>query len=217
MTSRQQKLLKLIIQDYIKTAQPIASTLLAGKIKDNISSATIRNEMVELERAGYIFQPHTSAGRIPTEKAYQFFIKNYLDREKELQIKKLRSNGRAGVKEIAKEIARISGLAVLVAFDKNDTYYTGISNLFSQPEFEKQAAIVTVSALIDKFDEVLQFIYKNSYDIPEIHIGKRGYFGKNCSFIVVKKNNCLIGILGPLRMDYDKSYALLNITIKFFK
>jgi transcriptional regulator of heat shock response len=217
MTSRQQKLLKYIVQNYIKTAQPIASNLLVEKLQDNISSATIRNEMVALEKAGYISQPHTSSGRIPTEKAYQFFIKNYLDRKKELQIKKLRSTGRAGVKEIAKEIARISGLAVLVAFDKNDTYYTGLSNLFSQPEFEKQAEIVTVSELIDKFDDVLQFIYKNSYDIPEIHVGKRGYFGKNCSFVVVKKSNCLIGILGPLRMDYDKSYALLNITIKFFK
>lgn len=217
MTQRQQILLKHIILDYIKTAQPIASNFLVSKIKGNVSSATIRNEMVELERNGYITKPHTSAGRIPTEKAYKFYIESFLDKDKNLKIKEHKSKGRVQVKEMAKEIARVSGLAVLVAFDKNDTYYTGLSNLFSQPEFEKQAEIVTVSELIDKFDEVLQFIYKNSYDIPEIHIGKRGYFGKNCSFVVVKKNNCLIGILGPLRMDYDKSYALLNITIKFFK
>ncbi len=210
MTSRQQQLLKYIIQNYIKTAQPIASNLLAGKFKNNISSATIRNEMVELEGAGYIFQPHTSAGRIPTEKAYQFFVDNFLDKNKHFQIKEYKSKGRIKIKEVAKEIARISGLAVLIAFDKNDTYYTGLSNLFSQPEFERQAEIVTVSELIDKFDDVLKLIYKNSYKTPEIHIGKKGYFGENCSFVVVKKNNYLIGILGPLRMDYDKNLSLLN-------
>ena len=173
--------------------------------------------MVELERAGYIFQPHISAGRIPTEKAYQFYIDNFLDKNKKLEIKENRLKGRVKVKEIAKGVARISGLAVLVAFDKNDTYYTGLSNLFSQPEFERQAEIVTVSELIDKFDEVLKVIYQNSYKVPEIHIGEKGYFGKNCSFVVVKKSNYLIGILGPLRMDYNKNFALLSAIVKLLK
>ena len=73
MTERQEKILELIVKDYVKNSKPVSSKSLAQK-KFGVSSATLRNEMMELEGAGYLSQPHTSAGRIPTEKAYRFFI-----------------------------------------------------------------------------------------------------------------------------------------------
>ena len=73
MTERQEKILELIVKDYVKNSKPVSSKFLAQK-KFGLSSATLRNEMMELEQAGYLNQPHTSAGRIPTEKAYRFFI-----------------------------------------------------------------------------------------------------------------------------------------------
>jgi len=72
MTERQQKILEKIVKEYVKKPQPVSSKILAQKL--GLSSATLRNEMMELEKLGYLNQPHTSAGRIPTEKAYRIFI-----------------------------------------------------------------------------------------------------------------------------------------------
>jgi heat-inducible transcriptional repressor len=74
MTPRQEKILAAIIEQYAEVAAPVGSSLLA-KLFD-VSSATIRSEMAELERLGFIKQPHTSAGRIPTDKGYRFYVNN---------------------------------------------------------------------------------------------------------------------------------------------
>ena len=72
MTERQQKILELIVKEYVDNPKPVSSKSLARDL--GLSSATLRNEMTEMESSGYLTQPHTSAGRIPTEKAYRFFI-----------------------------------------------------------------------------------------------------------------------------------------------
>src|SRR5438445_12329027 len=72
MNDRQAKILPAIVEQYAEVASPVGSSLLAKLF--NVSSATIRSEMVALERAGYIQQPHTSAGRIPTDKGYRFYV-----------------------------------------------------------------------------------------------------------------------------------------------
>ena len=74
LTKRQEKILQVIIDEYTKNAEPISSKLLAKKRGFNISPATIRNEFQELTDKGFIFQPHTSAGRVPSEKAYKYFV-----------------------------------------------------------------------------------------------------------------------------------------------
>lgn len=71
---RKLRILQAVIEDYISTAQPIGSRTVAKKYKLGISSATIRNEMSDLEEMGYLEQPHTSAGRIPSEKAYRLYV-----------------------------------------------------------------------------------------------------------------------------------------------
>lgn len=72
MTPRQEKILRAIVEEYAEVASPVGSHLLAKIFQ--VSSATIRAEMAELERSGYITQPHTSAGRIPTDKGYRFYV-----------------------------------------------------------------------------------------------------------------------------------------------
>jgi heat-inducible transcriptional repressor len=74
LTDRQQTLLLLVIRDYIETAQPIGSKRLVERYHLDLSSATIRNEMVALTEMGYLRQPHTSAGRVPTEEGYRVFV-----------------------------------------------------------------------------------------------------------------------------------------------
>jgi heat-inducible transcriptional repressor len=81
LTERRQLILKLVIQEYIETANPVASETLVRKYKLGVSSATVRNELVVLEDLGYLTHLHTSAGRVPTDAGYRFFVENLMDRK----------------------------------------------------------------------------------------------------------------------------------------
>lgn len=74
LSARQQTILGLIVREYIEHARPVASKALVEEYSLDVSSATVRNEMATLEEVGYLYQPHTSAGRIPTEKGYRYFV-----------------------------------------------------------------------------------------------------------------------------------------------
>src|SRR5665213_2384600 len=76
MTSRQQQILNAIVEQYAEVASPVGSSLMAKVF--GVSSATIRAEMAELEHGGYIMQPHTSAGRVPTDKGYRYYVNNLI-------------------------------------------------------------------------------------------------------------------------------------------
>lgn len=79
LNDRKKKILQLIIEDYISTAEPVGSRTIARKYNLGISPATIRNEMSDLEMLGYLEQPHTSAGRIPSAQAYRFYVDSLLE------------------------------------------------------------------------------------------------------------------------------------------
>ena len=78
MDERRAAILRAVVEGYIETAQPVGSAAVARETAVNVSSATIRNEMVALEQEGYLVQPHTSAGRIPTDKGYRHFVDSFL-------------------------------------------------------------------------------------------------------------------------------------------
>src|ERR1700741_4515658 len=84
MTERQQKILSAMVKQFAEVASPVGSSLLAKVF--NVSSATIRAEMAELERHGFITQPHTSAGRIPTDKGYRFYVNNLAENSGSLSL-----------------------------------------------------------------------------------------------------------------------------------
>jgi heat-inducible transcriptional repressor len=84
MDDRKAAILKALIEEYVETGQPVGSTTVARGAALGVSSATIRNEMAVLEREGYVTHPHTSAGRIPTDKGYRHFV-DHLARQKDLQ------------------------------------------------------------------------------------------------------------------------------------
>jgi heat-inducible transcriptional repressor len=78
---RTRKILKALVQDYIRTAEPVSSKALATSYSLGVSPATIRNVMADLESLGYLVQPHTSAGRVPTEKSFRFYVDSLLELE----------------------------------------------------------------------------------------------------------------------------------------
>jgi transcriptional regulator of heat shock response len=207
MLPRQKELFKLILEEYVKTAQPVGSKLVVEKFNLDISPATVRNDMAELEEQDLIYQPHTSAGRIPTEYGYKYYIQNFVNLDKKNNKIKLTERD---IRENAKKIAEESGLAIFIGFGAQDVYYTGLANLFSQPEFQNLNLVFDVTRVLDHLDEVMKNVY-NSVSRIEIKIGDENPFDKNCSAIMIKSKNVLFGILGPTRMDYQKNVEFINL------
>lgn len=225
METRKIELLAKIIEEYIKKACPVGSKFLAQTTGFGLSSATIRNEMAELEKDGYIFQPYPSAGRSPTEKGYQFYLennlnsfqisekeKNFLDKITKELLQRYKRDQPILIKELAKKIADLVKEAILVGFSPDEFYYTGLSNVFAQPEFSLQERVVDLSAVIDHLDRTMSKIY-NKINKTEVLIGNNNPFGGQCSLIITNLNKItkeIIGILGPMRMDYRKNLNYLN-------
>jgi len=175
--------------------------------------------MAELEELGFIAQPHTSAGRIPTEKAYNFYLENLSEKrlsEAEVKVfeKLLAEKDEENFKQAAKAMAKISQTAIFWAFHKHDLYYTGISNLLHQPEFRETNLIYDISEVIDRVDEIIGSIFNDLKYGPQILIGSKNPFGAYCGTVVAKyklgDNIGLVGILGPVRMNYEKNLALVK-------
>ena len=228
ISERKQFILETIIKEYLKTATPVSSGVLVEKYKLDISPATVRNEMMELEEDGYIYQPHTSSGRIPTEQAYELFLPGVLEGKKKKELKeteesllnKVFKHDEAAFRQTAKMIAEMANGAVFWAFHKNDLYYTGLSNLFAQPEFSRVDIVCDVSAVIDRMEEIIDDIFEDLEEGEKVFIGSKNPFGNFLSTVLVKykKNNTsgVFGILGPMRMDYGHNLSLVEFIKKKF-
>lgn len=218
MDSRKQKLLQYIIQEHIKSAQAVGSNLIAEKYMKDVSGPTIRNWMQELEKDGYITHLHTSAGRVPTEKGYKYYLKNLKEKDVSNKQQKDLVQANSGteesqekVKVMAKKIAELSDNAVVIAFSPKDVYYTGLSNLFSHPEFDNQNEVINMSQMIDHLDEVMSEIDSCIDEEISVLIGDDNPFGHECGSVVsIMDDGLVIGILGPMRMDYGANIALVR-------
>ncbi|MFA7314622.1 MAG: transcription repressor HrcA [Candidatus Magasanikbacteria bacterium] len=224
LDERKSKILELIIENYTKSAEPVGSSFLVDNCNLELSGATIRNEMRDLEENGYLTHPHTSSGRIPTEKGYRYYVENIMQfktiskkiAEDFDNVSEEKINDE--LKTIAKNISEKTGNSVIIAFGPGSLYYTGIKNLFSQPEFHDYSYMVSVTAIFDQCEDMIEDIYKNILkDKPSILIGESNPFGSMCGLVGAKlKNNILFIVLGPVRMDYSTNYTLLDYLIKKF-
>ena len=109
LDERKTKILKAIIRNYLETGEPVGSRTISKDSDLNLSSATIRNEMADLEEMGYILQPHTSAGRIPSDKGYRFYV-DHLIEEKDnevTQMKEFMIEHTEKVEQVLKQVAKV--------------------------------------------------------------------------------------------------------------
>lgn len=221
MEPRAQKLLAAIVAEHVKTAGPVSSAAVAERYDLDVSSATIRNDMVILEEAGYITHPHTSAGRIPTEAGYRYYVENIAQPSQPkdsarsaLDRAAKQNDSEAKLKALAKELAELSAQSVFVGFAPLDAYYTGLANLFRQPEFAHQALVTDVSAVVDHLDEVVAKLFRSVNADSVVLIGSASPFGNACASIITRyqhgNNNGIFGLFGPMRMDYDQALGLVQ-------
>ncbi|MBI5467085.1 MAG: hypothetical protein HY975_02620 [Candidatus Kerfeldbacteria bacterium] len=223
ISDRQQHLLRAIIEAYTDTAKPVSSGELAGG-KFNVSPATLRNDMVALEEAGYLNQPHTSAGRIPTETAWRWYVQQVkpqptVGKHEQEQLQQVARHFHHSEQELlrhmAKVLAQLIEETVIVAFDKHDTYYTGLSNLFQQPEFEHVDVMQSISHVVDHLDETMAKVYEQVDVQAEVKLGRENPFNDRCGSILVRyrfarRPRGVLGVLGPMRQDYSQHLALVS-------
>jgi len=224
MNDRKSQLLSLLVENYIKTAEPIGSRFLLTASKLDVGEATVRNDLRALEEEGFLTQPHTSAGRIPTEEGYRFYLENLriekakLTKKENDVLARALSNKNQGYKQarkgMAKEMAEVSDLAVIVAFSEDSVYYTGLSNLFSQPEFKEASLVASVSQVFDNCDECLGDFFEVVDENTKVYVGGENPFGDRMSITASKfkgedQEGTLL-VIGPLRQNYKKNFALIN-------
>lgn len=226
ISTRQESLLGTIVQAYINAARPVSSGELVDHQGFDLSPATIRNEMQALTEAGYLQQPHTSAGRIPTEKAWKWFLENQLTdhplgKSEQQRLKAIVNEYRHRqdelIRQLAKVMAELAEESVLVAYARNDTFYTGLSNLFDQPEFERAELLQNISEVLDHLDGVIDRIYPKVGREVTVWIGKDNPFSVDCGTVITRYHvgrepAGLMAILGPIRQDYAANLALMRYT-----
>lgn len=229
MENRQETILSAIIREYVDMAIPVGSGLLSEKYDLDLSPATIRMEMQDLEKEGYLYQPHTSAGRIPTDRGFRYFV-DILMEDKELSLKeqrslqveilKLKAQNRMLARTTAKLLSALSNnLAVSGIVDSEDFYKSGVQRLFSQPEFSNLSSVCKIAEVVDFLDENIDLLsreLKNKNEI-EVYIGKENPVIKSdeCSMVVSKYNlksgeEGLLAIVGPKRMKYSHNVSLID-------
>lgn len=220
MEDRKQQLLQHIIEDYIKTAEPVGSKVLVTEYKLEVSDATVRNDMRKLEEEGYLTHPYTSAGRIPTEIGYRYYAEHLLRQIKPSKKIKLELQGALDepedewqrLKLISKFVAEYVNNAVIIAFTGNNVYYTGTSFLFAQPEFRDISQTIDVSTMFDECEDRIEAVFDRVQSLePRILIGEDNPLGSVCSLIGSRiGDGVLFTVLGPIRMDYGKSKGVLE-------
>ncbi|MBI3115661.1 MAG: hypothetical protein HYZ09_04195 [Candidatus Kerfeldbacteria bacterium] len=235
LNERQHTLLTSLIREYVLTATPVASQALVGKRGLDVSPATIRNELLELEQAGYLEQPYTSAGRIPSQAAWRLYVDELLTNLEDTAepvhpaVEQLQTALDASrrdpdrlVRVFAKQLAEVFDEAVIVGLSRQDVYYTGLSHLFSQPEFSEVRSVVAISALVDRLDELVGDLYDTARDRIDVLLGRDNPLGDSCSLLVTqyvlpRHEPGMMAVLGPVRQDYANHLPLLRYATQLLK
>lgn len=233
---RKKKVLQAIIKHFVETAQPVGSQTILISYHFHVSPATIRNDMMSLEHEGYIFQPHTSSGRVPTDKGYRLFVDEMADYQsarqealktlKEVSLKYKAEKVREKLYDAVSLLARATACASFATTPDNPhTFFLGMSNVLRQPEFLENS--IRASEVIEVLERSDNFV--NTLASLEINNQIRTFIGEenilsqiqSCSIIVTKYEKDgftgYLGILGPKRMNYAYNIVLLEEVKKLLK
>lgn len=234
MNIRQAKLLTAIIDQFIDTAIPVGSQHIIESGLFPVSGATIRNEMRVLGEEGLIAQPHTSAGRVPTVKGYRMYVRQYMQpsvheravRSRFLHLKEqyFQHKDRERAHEAVGLLANMTPNVSFVTVPHQDqVYYLGLSNAMQQPEF--MADTHFASGIVEVLEKQLtQLISRITLDDTiKYYIGEKDLCPQfaSCGLMVtrykVRDYVGAIGILGPVRMDYEYNTVALEMAASLLR
>lgn len=221
LSSRQTQLLKVIIDEYLETAEPVGSIVIERKYSLGVSPATIRNEMAALTAKGYLKQPHTSAGRIPTPVAMKFYISQLMD-EKTMSVSeevRAKENIRGAqenidhlMREATQRLSETTGSLAVATDDKGDIWSHGYSHVFENPEFNNYLVCQKVFSMIEEVSLLHELMFRRLTGSTPIEV----LFGEELGWdnfepvgIVASRfeangKNYALGVIGPFRLNYAR-------------
>ncbi len=218
LTDRQKALLKAIIEEYIEVAEPVGSEVIERKYNLGVSPATIRNEMVYLTKEGFLKQPHTSAGRVPTSMGFRLFIQELMKEKQlpvaaEVSIKQKMWDQRLQrerlLQEAVKSLAQRCDMLGLALDDEGQIYYAGAANILDWSEFYDIDVTRFVLSLFDELPTLREILGKAT-GLDPMHV----LFGDELEFenlaptgfvftrYEMGSKEGVIGVIGPARMNF---------------
>src|SRR5665213_1558416 len=228
--------LATVVYEYINTAEPVGSVTLTQKYNLGVSSATIRNEMAELEASGYLVQPHTSAGRVPSDAGYRTYVDRLMAPETLTKddSRRIRDQFREASPELAGVSAEIADAVRTIFATARQTAEpeiaaAGAQNLLDQPEFHDLRKLRAILRIVEEqrtlydliADELTPESATAASGAAHVRIGHelRADELAECSVVTVPyrfgdRGVGMLAILGPRRMPYARLIALASGTAR---
>lgn len=223
--TRRNNVLEAIINIHIMTAIPVGSKYISQLL--GLSSATIRHVMFELEEQGYVRQPYTSAGRVPTDLGYRKYVDNIMS------IKRLEENDtlleigqhitkkrffEEVIEAVSSAISRITNYTGIALSPNNRLYLDGTYHMLEYPEFSKLDLARDFLKIMEEKNELLRIMSQDlGANGTTIHIGRENIFDelRECTIVTsaYRIKNCIsgnIGVIGPMRMRYEEIVPLVE-------
>ena len=231
LSDRQKDILQKAVFEYIDQAQPVSSRWLEERYELEVSPATIRNELLFLTDEGFLLQPHTSAGRVPTDKGYRFFVDEVSQHGKDIdeQIFAEQDLEEQDVRDyfhfiqlIVKNLAEASSNLIIAYVPARNLFWKeGWEGVLKAPEFGIKEHILHFTNFLGDLEKGIQKFHARK--ILDIYIGKENPFSKERDFSIMisaypvsDNENGMIAIAGPKRMAYEKNIGLMNSLHKIF-
>ena len=232
LSDRQKTLLDTIVREYVSSASPVSSLFIEKNFDFNVSPATIRNEMQKLTESGYLFQPHTSAGRVPTDKGYRLFVDNLTEKEikdfkafDQMQsiLELQRENMFGLISSLSKFLCEASSNLAMIHFLGEDfSWKDGWEEILKEPEFSQKEFVTDFAKFLKSFEKDI-----DRFDINPgltVFIGRENPFFKTKDFSIISarcsfpgKQQGIVSLLGPTRMYYDKNISLISSLAKMLE
>lgn len=216
---RQTKVLEIIIKTHVKTAYPVGSGYISKAL--GLSSATIRNAMAQLEDEGYVRQPYTSAGRIPTDLGYRKYVDNITSFQSLSQddviagVKRCVHNKRVFdevIEAVSHAISEMTNYTGLALSRGNKLYFDGIYRMFELPEFREITMARRFLRILEERRELTRLMSKDLESTgTKIRIGRENKSEGLKEYTIItstyKVHNSVsgnVGVIGPIRMRYEE-------------
>jgi transcriptional regulator of heat shock response len=217
LDERKKRILQAIVNDYVKFAEPIASKIIADKYDLDLSSATIRNEMAELEELGLIEKTHTSSGRVPSDLGYRYYVDSLMDYY-DVSNEELTNLAEylEGCGKMLTDISKmLSGLThyTTISMDEKDMVLYGRNNVFDYPEFRDIERLKKFMYLMEEEERIREIVDSYTNTDITIRIGGENNFDEIKDYSIVTfnyKDEGTIAIIGPKRMDYSRVVSYIR-------
>lgn len=235
MNERQAHILGSVIEEFTLSAIPVGSRVIVEKYVKDVSPATIRNDMAQLEKDGFLYQPHVSSGRIPTDKGYRYFIESIMEdrdlsREETIEVRKellqLKAKNARLARTTAKLLSMMSGhMAFSGLVDKDEYYEFGLKHLLEGRENDDLDDMCRLVEVLDTIDERVEAILHKVRDgETKIFVGRenpiremRGYSMIVSPFRNGDGERGVIALIGPKRMPYARNKSLVEFLKKLIQ